>query len=617
MKIKYFGLALSTLFAFGNAKKYDFKVVSLFDKSYTIGVKYGTEIKPLTGDEFQLFTGSIEADNIDKYKYVALEGNNPVIEESFERTYSDESINEVFNRTNKKVEIPKLPEPFKRMFSMGDTEFMPLPNNEIFTVRAICNNGTQYRDLADNPFLDSNEAANGHKRNDNMANCTVTIYSPDKVYRSDASLYIFGYGSRKYKKVSWGMKLDKKFLGRKNLRFRALASEPTLIREKLTGEIFRSAGVPIQEGTYARLIINDDVYGLYAVIDGLNKKWIKSYIHGDVKAKQGVCYRAYSTPPTGPYADLKYLGEDYEVYAGKGTYKVDEYDDKEISTEDLPTQWKPLIDFTRQYDNWVNTYGNDKSDKAVDELKKFLNIENLLRLMAVEALTIGLDGFWFSLSNFAVYQNIQRNNYLFIPFDFDQNIVGSKGRITEEKSINDCITWADLPDEDEHYFVTNLLSHPQIKSRYDTILAKISRETFAADKVKAYVHAVADLIREDITWNTEATYRLNTGYIGFENHFTLEEFEKNLDYGHVDYNPEVNFNDAPYGILEWVELRGNGCRAYTQKFNLNDDKYISDDYEVDPPEPPSSSSSSGSPHSFTTKITFAIALSQLVFFLLF
>ena len=51
---------------------------------------------------FKVFTGTIEADDIKEYKYVALEPTTGVVveEESKTRYYSDDTskINEVYNR---------------------------------------------------------------------------------------------------------------------------------------------------------------------------------------------------------------------------------------------------------------------------------------------------------------------------------------------------------------------------------------------------------------------------------------------------------------------------------------------------------------------------------------
>jgi len=46
-----------------------------------------------------VFTGSIEAENITTYKYVAMdETGQQIDEESIERTYSDSDVKEVYNR---------------------------------------------------------------------------------------------------------------------------------------------------------------------------------------------------------------------------------------------------------------------------------------------------------------------------------------------------------------------------------------------------------------------------------------------------------------------------------------------------------------------------------------
>jgi len=382
------------------------------------------------------------------------------------------------------------------------------------------------------------------------------------------------------KKVSWGIKLDKKFKGRKSLKVRALANDPTLIREKLATELFSAVGVPVQEGTYTRLIINNDVYGLYSFSDSLSSKWMSSYIHGNEDAKLGVSYKMFSDPPI--VSDLKYKGEEYTNYAGQSTYEIDEFEKDEIPVSDHQAQWQPLIDFTKLYDNWVNTYGDDMSDKAIDELKKFLNIESLLRLMAVETLIVAVDNFWLRMCNTALYFNPERNNYQFLPYDFDQSLIGHKNlKNLAPDYINDCIHWVNFNEEHmEHYFTNNIMNHPQIKERYDVILAKTSRETFNPDTISAFVHAVADLIREDAEWNFGLIDELNIAYDGFVNHFTMQDFEDNLEYGHIPYKAQFIINDFPYGLNEWVEARGNSCRAYTANVDTSKNENISDDVNI-------------------------------------
>ncbi|ORX44688.1 coth-domain-containing protein, partial [Piromyces finnis] len=586
MLLKYLGVFFSALTAISNAKTFNFNVVSILGEGYIMGVKYDTnEIPiPLTSTTFPLFKGSISVPTLTKYKYVALEPttNKIIEEEKILRTYTEENskVNEVYNRTTKlEINIPKLPEPFKPMFKMGSKNFKPFPN-EIFNVYAKCNEN-DYFDVSNHPF----NIIDGKKTGNNkLVNCTFNIVSPTTTFSSDGTLHVIGYGSRSYKKLSFGFKFDKKFLGRKAVKIRAMANDPTYVRERLSTELFRAVGVPAQEGAYARLFINGDIYGLYFLIDSISNRWIKSYIHGDIKAKIGVSYQLISSQPSGPYSDLRYKGENYEEYDANGPYALDEYEKSDFAPGDEASKWKPLIDFTRMYDNWIKTYGNDSSDKAIEELKKFLNIESTLRMMAIEALIVSLDNFWLVSSNTAIYYNPERKNYQFIPFDFDQTFLGSRDFIFIPKDyMNDCITWTNAAESVyEHYFVNNLLSHPQIKQRYEVILAKASREVFDSDTVSSYVHALADLIREDVEWSFNSIDYLNTEYKGYVNHYNIEEFEGNLEYLHVSFNQSIRAEDTVFGIREWVEKRGNGCRASTDSIDISNNENISDNVNIEP-----------------------------------
>jgi len=491
------------------------------------------------------------------------------------------------------------------MFPMGCEKFQPFPNNEIYNVYGQCDEAA-YTQLKSNPFIDG-------ARNDNTVNCTITIVSSNSIFKSTGSFRIIGYGSRLFKKVSWGVKFfDKKFLGRKSVKIRALANDPTLIREKVTTELFKAVGVPVQEGTYARLFINGDTYGLYVLFDSLSERWFGSYIHGNPSAKIGVSYKLFSTPPTGPYSDFKYLGEDYTLYSDNHYYSIDEYEEDQYQPEDKKEMYQRLIEFIKMFDEWVKNYSDDTSEKAVEELGKFFNVEALLRLLVIETLTLAMDNFFLVMSNSAIYYNPDKNNYIIIPFDFDQTMGGIKDNtiINNDTALQDCITWVNYKDNEifDHYFTNSLLKHPLIKERYNVILKKTISETFEADTVSEYVHALADLIREDVQWNFESIDQLNIPYDGYVNHFTYDQFQSNIDYGHVEYDKGNSVNDAPWGIKEWVEARGNACLAATKDVDISNNNNISDNEDVEVFK-------SGTSTSLTISFIM-IAISQLILYFL-
>ncbi|OUM68979.1 hypothetical protein PIROE2DRAFT_3211 [Piromyces sp. E2] len=462
------------------------------------------------------------------------------------------------------------------MFPMGTKKFKPLPKDYVYNIYAKCDEEA-FSYIANEPFLGGGV---GGTPNNNPANCTIHIISPKKNFVSTGSIHVIGYGSRLFKKLSWGLKFDDKFLGRKAVKLRALAGDPTYVREKLATELYKAVGVPVQEGSYARLIINDTVFGLYTIIDSFSKKWVGAYIHGDEDKEIGFSYKLYTDLPN--YPDFKYLGEDYTLYS---RYQPDEYEDTDVDPEVEGSKFERIIEFTRLFDQWINTYGDDMSDTAVTELGKFLNIESVLRILVIDTLILALDNFWLRMSNASLYYDPDKKKYLILPYDFDKVLLGSTGdallNLEEDNYLFDCFTWANQHEETvEHFFTNNILNHPQIKARYDVILAKASRETFASDVVSQYIKATADLIREDIQWNIDATEQLPTTYEGDLNHYTYEDFENNLVDGSVSFADGLIINDAPFGIEGFVNTRGNNCRAATQTIDVSNNENISDKEEV-------------------------------------
>jgi len=613
MNFKLFSLVLSYFVSLVFAKEYNFYVISIFGKGITLGVKYGDKIEKLSNEKYPLFTGKVEADEITKYQYVALDETGTVIQtETVDRTYTEETgkKNEVYDRTNKSVTIPELPRPFKNMFPMGTKKFKPFPKDIIYNVYAECDDTYNY--IANEPFIGGDV---GGKQNQAISNCTFHIVSPKKKdFSSTGSIHVIGYGSRLFKKLSWGLKFEDKFLGRKAIKLRAMAGDPTLVREKLSTEIYKAVGIPVQEGTYARLIINNDIYGLYSLVDSFSKKWVGAYVHGDEDKEIGFSYKMYTSIPD--YPDFKYMGEDYNLYH---RYQPDEYEDTQVDPEVEATKYERIIEFTRLFDEWLQNYGDDMSETAVTELAKFLNIESVLRILVVDTLILALDNFWLRMSNASVYYDPDKKKYLILPYDFDKVLLGSTGdfMLDPENYIYDCFTWANQhEDQIEHFFTNNILNHPQIKARYDVILAKASRDTFAGDVVSQYINACADLIREDVQWNIDATAQLATTYPGTVNHYTVEDFENNLKDGAVAFQADYVENDAPFGIESFVNQRGNSCRAATQNTDLSNNENISDNEEVAQYHD-DGKSTSGASSLFSSKTSLLFIVSYFVFYLFF
>jgi len=567
MKSKILSIAISTLFAFANAKMHIFNVVSLSGDEYTLGVKYNGQVVPLTVSTFPLFTGIINVDKIDKYKYVVLGAGNAVIEEEkIERTYSDENsdVNEVYNRTtNNSIEIPELPRGLEDKYKMGSEKFQPFPKNEIYSIYAKCDEEA-YASRKNEPFFLANNT-----RNDEPVNCTISLITPFEAHQTTGQIHLSGFGSRQYKKLSWVFKFDQKIMGRKSVKVRGVANDATLMRDKLTADIFRAMGVPVQEGTYTRLTINNDSWGLYTIVDTLSKKWYSSYIYGDNKAHVGTSYKLVSSFPTGPFANLRYIDDNYQSY--NSAILVDELDntDPEYNPSVLGSEFKRAINFIKLYDGWVKKYQNDGSENAVKALNEFLDVDSLLRLLAVESLTLPLDNFMFVQSNTELYYNPETNKYMFIPYDFDASLKGRSDFLSLTEISNNCLNWANVNGTgSDHYFTDTLLANKAVKDQYDMTLAAATRRVFNLDSLSPYIDSIAKLIREDVEWNFELAKTYNSTYAGKVNLFTMENFDAAVNNGKVLFQENVVVDDVEYGLKNFIQIRNGDCGTYTKDIKI-------------------------------------------------
>jgi len=333
------------------------------------------------------------------------------------------------------------------------------------------------------------------------------------------------------------------------------------MRDKLSSELFKSVGVPTYSSAYARVIINQDIYGLYNIVDTIGGNWLAAIIHGDDDAHTGTTYKTYAG------ADLRYRGEEINAYK-IGSYKVDEVDTNDLEAND--NVWYRLAHFTKLFQDWNRTYENDQSNDAVESLEKFFNLESLLRQMAIESLTFAFDNFLANSGNYALYFNPEKKIYQIIPYDFDGSFYGNKGspRFKDDYLENpyDCINWANIARINEDtYFVSSLFKHENIKNRYNDIMHKIVNELFNVNKISPLIDSISLLIEDDVAWNSNLIDTLDNNITGFINHYTLEDFKGNTNYDCVKYNPNRNRNQSQFGLKDWINKRGDLCKRYIQR----------------------------------------------------
>jgi len=80
-------------------------------------------------------------------------------------------------------------------------------------------------------------------------------------------------------KAAFKLRFDKydpgrRFLGQRRMTLNNMVEDPTMLREILAYRLMRAVGVPVPSAGYARLYVNDALYGLYLIVESLDDDFV-------------------------------------------------------------------------------------------------------------------------------------------------------------------------------------------------------------------------------------------------------------------------------------------------------------------------------------------------------
>src|SRR5688572_13964231 len=84
---------------------------------------------------------------------------------------------------------------------------------------------------------------------------------------------------------------DERMYAMRSINLKSMWNDVSQMREALAWSLFKQAGVRGSRHTYARLCINDRYYGLYSVIEQVDKAFLKDHFKND--NDDGNLYKAY------------------------------------------------------------------------------------------------------------------------------------------------------------------------------------------------------------------------------------------------------------------------------------------------------------------------------------
>jgi spore coat protein CotH len=273
--------------------------------------------------------------------------------------------------------------------------------------------------------------------------------------------FIEGHRSRRYSfKIDFNeYDDDLEFRGLTKINLQNNVTDPSLMREALSYELFREAKIPASRVGYAKvyLTISGETkrkpVGLFTVVEQKDKRFLKR----NYGSSKGLLMK----PST--FGLFRYFGDDWDEYEIGFVPK----------TEPTEEQKKRVMEFARlihkaDFDEFEERYAD------------YLDVDQFLRFVACNVVVCNLDSFFGGSQNHYIYLEPESNRFQFLPWDMDHSFGAFHMMGTPDARRDLSI---DRPVTDKHPIIERVLRVPGNKERYHEHLDDYLNTIFDEEKM--------------------------------------------------------------------------------------------------------------------------------------
>ncbi len=385
-------------------------------------------------------------------------------------------------------------------------------------------------------------------------------------------------------KRSWKISLEpdeggKRLAGMARINLKSMYNDPSQMREAIAWRLFRNAGLPSPRHTYAKLAFDATYLGLFAVVEQVDKRFLKDHFGEN---HRGNLYKAYCgdvgcatlqhrTGRDGDDSGRQYFtpGSDDLTYR----LKTNE-DDRAASSYDDLAKFIAVI-------NGVGLPGGDErfdTDAFRASVDAIMNAHAFLRWASVNVLLGSWDNYFKTPSNYYLYNSgrpgaaddFMRSPYFtFIPWDYD-NCLGIDYFGTQWQ-YTDILDWSrnsrgygrERPTSSRIPLVRNLLRNREYRQYYLDHVEHLIDTEFNPESISAVIGDGSD---DGGLWGRvhQAAY-LESG-TQYGQPFTGRQFTNDQVYwSGCKQNELKQGNEKAEGIVHYVRMRRDSARQRLQQ----------------------------------------------------
>ncbi len=215
-------------------------------------------------------------------------------------------------------------------------------------------------------------------------------------FRGMSSYFGVGTGSKRSLNLSFDMADSKQRIhSYKTLNLLNSHDDPSMLNAVLYSHIARQF-IPAPKANIVKVVINGESWGLYQNLQQFDKVFLKE----NFNTSKGTRWKVRGSP--GGRGGLEYIGDDPESYKRIFTMK----------SKDNPEAWKALIHLCK-------VLNQTPPDKLEEALKPILDIDGVLRFLALDNALINCDGYWIRASDFSIYLDV-KGVFHIVPSDMNE-----------------------------------------------------------------------------------------------------------------------------------------------------------------------------------------------------
>jgi hypothetical protein len=307
----------------------------------------------------------------------------------------------------------------------------------------------------------------------------------DGVALRDVGFHTFGFGSRLENKQKPNFSIDinhnvdgQTLFGVTRMRIKNSGQDVSALRQVITYEALRKAGLLAPKSTYADIIVNGEPYGFYAVEEAFTKRFVREHVGND----NGPAYEAQGcrgllAPPDGCEMMPGWYNRDFNETIGQG--------------EDLIA---------------LCNAANGPPERFMTDIAAVVNLPEWIDHVAMNTALIGdFDGFSRSGSNFRLYHDTATNKFRLIVLGPDDSY--APDRLPEPDPVHpapkDSCADPDITGPQFHdIFLERLVATPEGLAMYQQAVRKLRTGVMAPAVLKARIDALWAIIGPHVKADT-------------------------------------------------------------------------------------------------------------------